>query len=69
MSCQSQCSEPGKDFTFESGTGSPFASCQTLTPYELWLQPGRPDAAYLVSVDDPKDVERWPAAKDGVGCA
>ena len=36
---------------------------------ELWLQPGRPDAAYLVSVDDPKDVERWPAAKDGVGCA
>ena len=36
---------------------------------ELWLQPGLPDAAYLVSVDDPKDVERWPAAKDGVGCA
>jgi hypothetical protein len=36
---------------------------------ELWLEPGRPDAAYLVSVDHPKDVERWPAAKDSVGCA
>jgi hypothetical protein len=35
---------------------------------ELWLEPGRPDAAYLVNVDNPKDVERWPAAKDIIGC-
>ncbi len=37
---------------------------------ELWLQPGRPRAAYLVNVDDPTDVEQWPAATSGgVGCA
>jgi hypothetical protein len=37
---------------------------------ELWLQPGHPDAAYLVSLDHPQQVERWPAAKPrGVGCA
>jgi len=36
---------------------------------ELWLQPGKPDAAYLVSVTDPKDVERWPAASQPIGCA
>ena len=35
---------------------------------QLWLDAdGR--AAYLVSVDDPADVERWPAAKEPIGCA
>ena len=34
---------------------------------QLWL--GRShDAAYLVSVDDPTDVERWPAAREPVYC-
>ena len=33
----------------------------------LWLAPGH-DAAYLVSVDDPADVERWPAAKEPIYC-
>ena len=37
---------------------------------ELWLQPGHPNAAYLVALDDPDRVERWPAAKSGgVACA
>ena len=35
---------------------------------ELWLGEA-PRAAYLVSVDDPTDVERWPASKDDIGCA
>jgi hypothetical protein len=33
----------------------------------LWLGPGHA-AAYLVSVDDAGDVERWPAAKEPVYC-
>jgi len=33
---------------------------------ELWL--GR-EAAYLVAIDDPHDIERWPAAKEPIGCA
>jgi len=34
---------------------------------ELWL--GRdPSAAYLVSIEDPDDVELWPAAKQPIGC-
>lgn len=33
----------------------------------LWLAPGH-DAAYLVSVDDNGDVERWPAAKEPIAC-
>ena len=32
----------------------------------LWLAT---DAAYLVSTEDPMDVERWPAAKERIGCA
>ncbi|WP_435742821.1 hypothetical protein [Nocardioides sp. SYSU DS0663] len=32
----------------------------------LWLTD---DAAYLVSADDPGDVERWPATREPVGCA
>lgn len=35
---------------------------------ELWL--GRDhEAAYLVSLDDPTDVERWPASSSRVACA
>ena len=35
---------------------------------QLWVVPAK-DAAYLVSTDDTSDVERWPAAKDRIGCA
>jgi hypothetical protein len=34
---------------------------------ELWLGPEH-DAAYLVSRGDPTNVERWPAAKQPIGC-
>jgi hypothetical protein len=34
----------------------------------LWLDPSG-DGAYLVSVDDPDDVERWPASKEPIRCA
>jgi hypothetical protein len=34
----------------------------------LWLAPDH-SAAYLVGVDDPDDVERWPAARQFIGCA
>jgi hypothetical protein len=33
---------------------------------QLWLGD---DEAYLVDVDDPDDVERWPAAKEPIMCA
>lgn len=35
---------------------------------QLWIGPGE-QAAYLVSVDDAADVERWPRAKQRIGCA
>jgi uncharacterized protein YceK len=35
---------------------------------QLWIGPGE-KAAYLVSLDDPEDVERWPRAKQDIGCA
>jgi hypothetical protein len=35
---------------------------------ELWLGES-PRAAYLVSVDDPADVHRWPAVKEPIACA
>lgn len=35
---------------------------------ELWLVPNQ-QAAYLVRSDSPKDVERWPASKETIGCA
>jgi hypothetical protein len=35
---------------------------------ELWLVPTG-EAAYLVSEDDPADVERWPAPEEPIGCA
>jgi hypothetical protein len=34
---------------------------------ELWRVPDR-SAAYLVSLDDDTDVERWPASTEPVGC-
>jgi hypothetical protein len=35
---------------------------------QLWIGPNK-EAAYLVSLDDAQDVERWPAAKQPIGCA
>src|SRR6266508_1410457 len=35
---------------------------------ELWLEP-QGEAAYVVSLDDPKDIERWPASAQSIGCA
>ena len=36
--------------------------------WHLWLTGDR-DAAYIVDVDDPSQVERWPAANDTIACA
>jgi hypothetical protein len=36
--------------------------------HELWLSPDK-DAAYLVDIDDPRVVERWPASKEPILCA
>jgi hypothetical protein len=35
---------------------------------QLWLGHDK-EAAYLVDIDDPHDVERWPAAKEPILCA
>jgi hypothetical protein len=35
---------------------------------QLWIGPDK-EAAYLVDLDDPHDIERWPAAKEPVMCA
>jgi hypothetical protein len=35
--------------------------------WHLWLAADR-GAAYVVDVDDPSQVERWPAANDQIGC-
>ena len=35
---------------------------------QLWIGPDE-EAAYLVSLDDTQDVERWPAAKQSIRCA
>jgi hypothetical protein len=35
---------------------------------QLWIAADE-KAAYLVSLDDPEDVERWPAAKQPIRCA
>jgi hypothetical protein len=35
---------------------------------QLWIG-GAEHAAYLVSLDDPNDVQRWPQAKRRIGCA
>ncbi len=34
---------------------------------QLWVVPAK-DAAYLVSIDDADNVERWPAATHRIGC-
>jgi hypothetical protein len=34
---------------------------------QLWIGPDQ-EAAYLVSLDDEQDVERWPAAKQPIRC-
>ena len=36
--------------------------------WHLWLAADR-DAAYIVDVDDPSQVERWPAGNDTIACA
>jgi hypothetical protein len=35
--------------------------------FALWLRP-RGDAAYLVNLADPNDVQRWPRAKRSLSC-
>ena len=35
---------------------------------QLWIGPDE-EAAYLVSLDDAQNVERWPAAKQPIRCA
>ena len=35
---------------------------------QLWIAPDK-KAAYLVSLEDAGNVERWPAAKQRIGCA
>jgi hypothetical protein len=35
---------------------------------QLWIGPDK-EAAYLVSLDDARDVERWPAARQPILCA
>lgn len=35
---------------------------------QLWIGPDE-EAAYLVSLDDAEDVERWPGARQRIGCA
>jgi hypothetical protein len=56
--------------TFQASSGLP--SDATNTGYrrdgrELWTVPSH-DAAYLVSLEDPDDVERWPAPKHAPMC-
>ena len=35
---------------------------------QLWIGSDE-EAAYPVSLEDAQDVERWPAAKQRIGCA
>jgi hypothetical protein len=35
--------------------------------WHLWLAPDK-SAAYVASIEDPSQVERWPAAREWVGC-
>ena len=62
------------DFLPTTSTGGP--SCPPARPTPAgsttadssgWAP--TPRAAYLVSVDDATDVERWPAEKEHIGCA
>jgi hypothetical protein len=57
--------------TFSDGAALPADATDTglrRDGRQLWIGAGE-KAAYLVSVDDPEDVERWPRAKQDIGCA
>jgi hypothetical protein len=57
--------------TFSNDTALPHAAVDTglrRDGRQLWVTPDK-TAAYLVSVDDPNDVQRWPAAKQPIRCA
>jgi len=59
------------DTTFSDHAGLPPDASDTglrRDGRQLWIPPGA-DAAYLVSVDDPDDVERWPSAERRIRCA
>ena len=56
--------------TFEAHANLPKEATDTgfeRDGHRLWLHPDG-TAAYLVDSKNPGDVERWPAAKDSVGC-
>ena len=56
--------------TYEAHTTKPGSASDTgfrRDGRQLWLTPER-DAAYLVSIDDHADVERWPAAAEPIYC-
>ena len=66
----SQVLSPYLRTTFRTGATLPEDATDTgfrRSGQELWLVPGQ-EAAYLVSVDDPGSVERWPAAESPIGC-
>jgi hypothetical protein len=57
--------------TFQAATSLPTNASDTglhRDGRELWLSADK-NAAYLVSLNDRHDVERWPAAKRFIGCA
>ena len=57
--------------TYDGSTELPDGATDTGWQHDgrqLWLGT-KPRAAYLVSVDDATDVERWPAEKEHIGCA
>ena len=56
--------------TYKGATDLPKDATDTGLRHEgrqLWVVPAK-DAAYLVSAKDTDDVERWPAAKQPIGC-
>ena len=57
--------------TFATGATPPEGATDTGLRRDgrhLWIGPDE-EAAYLVSLDDAQDVERWPAAKQPIRCA
>jgi hypothetical protein len=57
--------------TFASDASLPEGATDTglrRDDQQLWIGPDE-QAAYLVSHDDPQDVERWPTAKQPIPCA
>jgi hypothetical protein len=57
--------------TYDGDAALPGDATDTGYEYDnwhLWLAADR-SAAYVVDVDDPSQVERWPAAKDEIACA